>query len=106
MASERQAVQFKKQKSVDCPHLILRKLTSVVHIGFRGGSHWITSLLVALNRYGVECGLEAISKRINVVNCQVTLEFAMNDDSSVNLSEMRFHIPPAGEDDDPAEAFK
>jgi len=42
---------------------------------------------------------------------EVTLEFGMNDDAPVNLSEMRFHIPAtlAGEDgegEDPAEAFK
>jgi len=41
---------------------------------------------------------------------EVTLEFAMNDDAPVNLSEMRFHIPAteqAGEEGaDPAEAFR
>jgi len=41
---------------------------------------------------------------------EVTLEFALNEDASVNLSELRFHIPSSeqqgGEDVDPAEAFK
>jgi len=39
---------------------------------------------------------------------EVTLEFGLNDDAPVNLSEMRFHIPVselAGEED-PAEAFR
>jgi len=41
---------------------------------------------------------------------EVTLEFALNEEASVNLSELRFHIPSseqqAGDDIDPAEAFK
>lgn len=38
---------------------------------------------------------------------EVTLEFGMNDDAPVNLSEMRFHIPlTEGVEDDPAEAFR
>ena len=40
----------------------------------------------------------------------MTLEFSQNDEASVNLSEMRFHIPvsadPEAADIDPAEAFK
>lgn len=44
----------------------------------------------------------------NAAKNEVTLEFSLNDDAPVNLSEMRFHIPPSGleGEDDPAEVFR
>jgi len=43
----------------------------------------------------------------NASKNEVTLEFALNDDAAVNLSEVRFHIPPAQEgEEDTAEVFK
>lgn len=46
----------------------------------------------------------------NAAKNEVTLEFSLNDDAPVNLSEMRFHIPPSASglegEDDPAEVFR
>jgi len=54
-----------------------------------------------------EIPLTYVSHCNNAKN-EVTLEFALNDDASVNLSEMRFHIPTTEQsgDVDPAEAFR